>query len=89
MTPNSCSQSSAKNCEESINGGSSTHNFPDMEKQRCARTLESRTGFEISMNPTWDNKLFTDDDNLKIVAEFFPDFLDTFRNLPHRAHAIR
>jgi len=46
----------------------------------------------ISMNPNWNYKLLTDDDNLVIVRENFPDFYQTFISFKYpiqRADAIR
>lgn len=46
----------------------------------------------ICMNPNWQVVLLTDEDNLRIVRENFPDFYDTFVGFPYsiqKADAIR
>ena len=44
------------------------------------------------MNPTWEYRLWTDNDNDEFVAEEFPDFVDIFRGFSRnimRADVIR
>lgn len=46
----------------------------------------------ISKHPDWEYRLWTDADNLQLVEEHFPWFLETYKALPqniHRADAVR